>query len=354
MSGIPNVNIGIGNILRDFYAEDETDAIALRRAQEQRDAEAEKARAMRSVHALFGGRNEGAAPRRPDAVERLNEERALRDSQRAARTQAREQSEGAASLAAYLQRQGVSPEDAQVMARNPRLVQSWDAGRTRKEEREFRAGESEKDRALREREGARNRANQRSLFGQRQDFEREQAAAKSSAAGSKRGHLPSTVATSMGDFKTAADAISRLEESHKAKIGRGSALTQFIPGTDAKQYDDERRVVAQQFGLIMEGGKLAEADLPRYMAMLPDPADSPERARNKLAVVRRELAEKRRNQVEALSAGGYDMSAFDGSAPTGAAPQPALSPDDQAAYDWATENPHDPRAAAILERLGVE
>ena len=351
----------VRSLLRDFYAEDETDQVALRRAQQQRESQNDSARQLNSISTNFFGGKDRNVPAPSDPVKDLEAQRALRDSQMKRRAASREESEGNAALSQYLQRQGMSAEDAQVMARNPRILQTWEAGQQRESDRAFRAGESEKDRALREREGARNRASQRELLGVRTKAQEEKAKAKSGASSSRKGHLPSTVASAMGDYRTAADAISRLEKAHGAKIGRGSALTQFVPGSDAKQYDDERRVVAQQFGLIMEGGKLAEADLPRYMAMLPDPADSPERARNKLAVVRRELEEKRRNQVEALAAGGYDMSAF--SQPV----QPrvpgsfvvedegdGLGPDDQAALDWATANPGDPRAAAILERLGVE
>jgi hypothetical protein len=40
--------------------------------------------------------------------------------------------------------------------------------------------------------------------------------------------------------------------------------------------------------------------------------------------------------------------------PTPAAQPPAMSPEDAAALDWAQANPNDPRAAQILQRLGVQ
>lgn len=171
MSGIPKVNIGTS--LRDFYAEDETALARLREAQKQREDARERDAAWSNANQIFGGKGRDV-PRRRDAVEMLQEEQSMREDLR----QRREQSDSSESLAQYLQRQGVSPEDAQVMARNQRLMQTWDAGRTRKEDREFRAGESEKDRALREREGARNRANQRGLFDARQTAAEERAQSK--------------------------------------------------------------------------------------------------------------------------------------------------------------------------------
>lgn len=147
---------GMGGRLRNLYAEDETEVARMRQARQQDDEMATAAGRWRAAQRLFGGQPEGPAPRPSTASERMQEESALRQKLGARREQARETD----SLAAYLQREGVDPETAAVMARNPRILQSWEQGRGRQEEREFRrqmaqeerdwrAGESAKDRAAR-------------------------------------------------------------------------------------------------------------------------------------------------------------------------------------------------------------
>lgn len=147
---------GMEGRLKDLYADDETKVAELRRAQQQDDEMATAAGRWRAAQRLFGGTPEGSSPRRSTATERLHEERTLRQDL----TKKRQGEQDTSSLAAYLERQGVEPESAKVMAKNPRILQSWEQGRGRQEDREFRrqmaqeerdwrAGESAKDRAAR-------------------------------------------------------------------------------------------------------------------------------------------------------------------------------------------------------------
>lgn len=159
---------GMEGKLKDLYADDETKVAELRRAQQQDDEMATAAGRWRAAQRLFGGQPEGPAPRRSTATERLHEERTLRQDL----AKKRQGEQDTSSLAAYLERQGVEPESANVMAKNPRILQSWEQGRGRQEDREFRrqmaqeerewrAGESAKDRAARLRAAREAAANQK-------------------------------------------------------------------------------------------------------------------------------------------------------------------------------------------------
>lgn len=154
---------GMEGKLKDLYAEDETEVTKLRQAQQADDEMATSAGRWRAAQRLFGGRPEGKDPKISTATERLLEERTLRADLGKKRKQDMETS----GLEAYLQRQGMSPEDAAVTARSKVAQDAWRTGQERaarredaaaerewreaqaREERDWRAGESEKNRRAR-------------------------------------------------------------------------------------------------------------------------------------------------------------------------------------------------------------
>src|SRR5690606_11036988 len=102
---------------------------------------------------LFGGQPEGPAPKRTTATERRQSETTLRKQL----GEKREKDRDTDSLTAYLERQGVEPESAKAMARNPKILDAWNQGRGRQEERDFRAQQAQLERDFRAGESEKNR-----------------------------------------------------------------------------------------------------------------------------------------------------------------------------------------------------
>lgn len=129
------------------------------------------------------------------------------------------------------------------------------------------------------------------------------------AAGAKGqgGHqVPAKEAAEVGGLKSASDMLDVLMKTRGKKTGAFSGAMQYVPGTDAAQYTDAQKAAAQTVGLILEGGKLAEGDLGRYMDLMPSAGDSDSRAKAKVENVKKLLALKGSNQVQALERAGYN------------------------------------------------
>ena len=136
----------------------------------------------------------------------------------------------------------------------------------------------------------------------------------------KLAQIPAGEAAAIGELDAAEQTISELDKLWEQKANQPmvpDSVTQYLPGTQAQQYRDAQKAAAQSVGLIMEGGKLAEADLPRYMAMMPSPSDGTERRAAKVANIRNMLQRKREAKLRGLTEAGFDSAGFE---PRGAAP----------------------------------
>jgi hypothetical protein len=91
--------------------------------------------------------------------------------------------------------------------------------------------------------------------------------------------------------------------------GRVSSLNPW--DTRTQTVEAQIRSSAQSFGRFMEGGMLRPDDEIKYRKMFPNLSDTPDVAKNKLALVSRLLAQKQSSTVEALRSGGYDVSPID-------------------------------------------
>jgi hypothetical protein len=100
-------------------------------------------------------------------------------------------------------------------------------------------------------------------------------------------------------------------------VGRVGAANPY--DTQAQTIDAQMRASAQAFGRYMEGGVLRKEDEDKYRKMFPQLTDTPEVARNKLAIVNRLLTQKQNADVSALKSQGYDVRAF-GMLPEGKLP----------------------------------
>ncbi len=80
---------------------------------------------------------------------------------------------------------------------------------------------------------------------------------------------------------------------------------------NAKTIDAQLRQAAQVVGSYLEGGKLMKDDEVKYRNMLPNLADTPEVAKNKLTLVERLIAQRQNSNLDALKGAGYNTSSID-------------------------------------------
>ena len=113
--------------------------------------------------------------------------------------------------------------------------------------------------------------------------------------------------------KSAQDLLNRFNGNAD---GVGGWLMSWLPLTDASKYEDRARVATQVIGSYLEGGKLSDANVPQYAAMLPQPGDSKAKARNKIDGIVQLVATRQAQQKSALAGSGYNVSGIKDAAPT--------------------------------------
>ncbi len=123
---------------------------------------------------------------------------------------------------------------------------------------------------------------------------------------------PAELVSKIGEAESAQKALEHLGAEWQAKgNGKFGAISQFVPNTDASRYDDAAQLNAQIVGKFLEEGKMTDADVPRYKAMLPTPTDSPARAAEKLTRMSEMIAQKKAAHVQALQGAGYNVGPVD-------------------------------------------
>jgi hypothetical protein len=81
--------------------------------------------------------------------------------------------------------------------------------------------------------------------------------------------------------------------------------------TQAQTINAQTRAASQAFGRFMEGGVLRKEDEEKYRKMFPNLSDTPEVAKNKLAVVQRLLQQRQNSDLQAFRDQGYDLTGLD-------------------------------------------
>jgi hypothetical protein len=145
--------------------------------------------------------------------------------------------------------------------------------------------------------------------------------------------------------------------------------------SSADRYDNFDAIMkqkAQEIGGYLEGGKLTDADVPKYLEMLPRRGDTPQVAQIKKQAVQRLIASRQKEELAALKGAGYDTAGIpsldvpelpEGLLVGSGKKKPGLideavagdeSTQDMEAVAWARANPRDPRSAAILNANGLK
>lgn len=99
------------------------------------------------------------------------------------------------------------------------------------------------------------------------------------------------------------------QDSFGPIMGRLNSLNPY--DEKSATIDAQMRAAAQSFGKYMEGGVLRKEDEDKYRKMFPSLSDTPEIAKNKLAIVDRLLSSRQGSNVAALKTSGYDVSGVD-------------------------------------------
>jgi hypothetical protein len=78
----------------------------------------------------------------------------------------------------------------------------------------------------------------------------------------------------------------------------GGIVTANPFATKTKAANQQFGIAAQVVGKFLEGGKLAEGDIKRYKALLPDVSDTPEVARKKLDAAKALIIDNYNGQLD--------------------------------------------------------
>lgn len=132
--------------------------------------------------------------------------------------------------------------------------------------------------------------------------------AKAAGAGAGR-HLNEGTAKELGEanaaVKSARDLLGKFESSHSDGIG--GWLKSWFPANDTSRYENNAAVATQVIGTYLEGGKLSDANVPQYRAMLPKPGDGKETAQNKINALVDLIGTRQAHEKRALAGSGFDV-----------------------------------------------
>jgi hypothetical protein len=259
---------------------------------------------MEGLYELFGMDEEGSAQERARALAA-----ALRGRGAMAQLAASSQNDLIRGAAPGLHQEVSTGREALTQAGHQRAGQSLQRALAAEAARRAEANASRERAFHLQDQGAQRafQAEQNALSRASQEKAAALAAGQRAEAKAQGPNIPASEVANYGGIDAAVTMLDGLMKIRDDKAGGALAgLAQYMPGTDAAQYSDAQRAAAQTVGLILEGGKLAEGDLSRYMAMLPSAGDSAERARAKVEGIKRMLATKKAAQFSALKAAGYN------------------------------------------------
>ena len=148
-------------------------------------------------------------------------------------------------------------------------------------------------------------------------FNAQTKSGKGGKGGSDEGKIiPANVLLGLNEGKAVAALLPDVELAIKNNsdmfgpvAGRMKSANPY--NTQAQTVDARMRTASQAFGRFLEGGVLRKEDEEKYRKMFPQLSDTPEVAKNKLAIVRRQLAQKYESDRTALGASGYDAAGIE-------------------------------------------
>lgn len=165
-------------------------------------------------------------------------------------------------------------------------------------------------------------ANQRNLpYNQRDEYKKLVAQNNLKNNGGRGQRLSSSEVRKVNEGNSIPNMLTDIEKTIMSNAGdfgpiEGTLRSWNPYDTRAKTTGAQMSAGAQAFGRYMEGGVLRKEDEEKYRKMFPQLSDTPEVARNKLAIVRKMLVDKQKSDVSALAGAGYDVSSLEQNYPS--------------------------------------
>ena len=133
--------------------------------------------------------------------------------------------------------------------------------------------------------------------------------------------LPAGQAERIADLSTIGNQIDDLENQWISSFGAKrsgpddysiqAGLRTYLPGSEESMYEDSRKLKAQTIGKALEGGKLTDVDYTKYMKFIPSPGDTPARAKEKIANLRKYAGNTKSTLIKTLGQSGYKVSGIE-------------------------------------------
>jgi hypothetical protein len=121
--------------------------------------------------------------------------------------------------------------------------------------------------------------------------------------------LPAEQAAKLGGIHAAKMQVENILSQYVQKAAKvGDALVQFIPQTDAHNYNQAKQGMIATVGRALgEKGQFTEGDFERYFGALPKPTDTMTTAQYKIKVIRENMDNLFRGEIEAFRGAGFDV-----------------------------------------------
>lgn len=153
-------------------------------------------------------------------------------------------------------------------------------------------------------------------------FDREKDAAatereRMKLANVKPKDVPAEMLNKLSDADNAQKSADAIADEYKKRVGPMSGATQYLPGSDAKKYNDALDLNAKNIADYMKGGRGSATPADTEFVkdnLLPSAGDSPERGSQKLTRLSQEIADRKNGHISILKQGGYNMSGINADA----------------------------------------
>jgi hypothetical protein len=124
--------------------------------------------------------------------------------------------------------------------------------------------------------------------------------------------LPATVIEDIAGIDVAVSELKDLTEAYKQAdlggvLGRVGSQFGALAPESAKLYEARAAPVRQAVGIILEGGKLAEGDISRYLQMMPRPGDSADVADAKFQSLQKVMLAIKQAKTKAFRETGFQV-----------------------------------------------
>lgn len=128
--------------------------------------------------------------------------------------------------------------------------------------------------------------------------------------------LPPSSIFALNEGKTVARLLPDVEAAIQKNEGKFGPITGRVRSAnpydvDAQTFDARMRSASQSFGKFMESGVLRKEDEEKYRKMFPQASDDDQVKKNKLEIIKRQLAQKYEDDRKTLGRSGYDVSGFE-------------------------------------------